>query len=276
MSGVLILVATPIGNLGDVSQRAIETLAKADVIACEDTRHTRKLLNHAGIKDVRVMALHEHNEMQASEKVVDLISNGDTVALVSDAGMPAISDPGQRVVAAVAAARLRVSVVPGPSASLAALAVSGLPTARFCFEGFLPRKGVERRARLEALAVEQRTSVLFEAPQRVSATINDLIKVCAPDRLIALVRELTKVHEEVLRMTLAQLSEHLGDRELKGECVLVLDGAAAPTPVSDAELIEALRSEIEAGATKKSAVVTVSDQFGAPKNHVYELASALR
>jgi 16S rRNA (cytidine1402-2'-O)-methyltransferase len=192
-NGVLVLVATPIGNLGDMSFRAVETLKSANVIACEDTRHTRKLLNHFEINGVPVMAVHEHNEAAQAEAIVERVCSGETVALVTDAGMPGISDPGERVVAAVVKAGFKVSAVPGASAGIMALAISGLPTDRFVFEGFLPRKGAERTARLRELATETRTSVFYESPNRVAATAEAFREVCDGDRRIAFARELTKL-----------------------------------------------------------------------------------
>ena len=206
-------MGTPIGNLGDLSPRAVETLRSADVIYCEDTRHSRKLLSHAGITGVPLRSLHEHNEDDRVAEVLDAVGQGRTVALVSDAGMPGISDPGSRVVAAAAGEGLIVSVVPGPSAADAALVTSGLPTDRYCFEGFLPRSGRERRERLEALARERRTSVVFEAPGRVAGTLAELAEVCGEDRPVAVARELTKVHEEIWRGPLGQGS-HLGSQSV--------------------------------------------------------------
>ena len=218
--GALVVVGTPIGNLGDLSPRAVATLASADVLYAEDTRHSRKLLSHAGITGVPLRSLHEHNEADRVDEVVAAVAAGRTVALVSDAGMPAVSDPGARVAAAVAAAGLTVTVVPGPSAVLAALVSSGLATDRFCFEGFLPRSGRDRADRLAALAAEPRTSVLFEAPGRVAATLADLAAVCGGDRPVAVARELTKLHEEVWRGTLEGAAAWAADG-LRGEVVLV-------------------------------------------------------
>ncbi len=201
-AGALVVVGTPIGNLGDLSPRAVAALGSADVLYCEDTRHSRKLLSHAGISGVPLRSLHEHNEADRLDEVVAAVAAGRTVGLVSDAGMPAVSDPGARVAAAVAAAGLTVTVVPGPSAVLTALVASGLATDRFCFEGFLPRSGRDRAGRLAVVAAEPRTTVLFEAPGRVAATLADLAGVCGGDRPVAVARELTKLHEEIWRGTL--------------------------------------------------------------------------
>ncbi|MDQ2754879.1 MAG: 16S rRNA (cytidine(1402)-2'-O)-methyltransferase [Actinomycetota bacterium] len=198
-AGRVILVGTPIGNLGDLSPRAVSTLAGADVICCEDTRRTGRLLQSAGIIASRLLALHQHNEAAASEQAVRLASEGATVAVVTDAGMPGISDPGARIVETAVAAGVLVEVVPGPSAFVAALVASGLDAARFCFEGFLPPKGGERTARLSVLANETRTVVLYEAPHRVAKTLHDLRAVCGGERRVSVGRELTKLHEEIWR-----------------------------------------------------------------------------
>jgi 16S rRNA (cytidine1402-2'-O)-methyltransferase len=269
---MLVVVGTPIGNLGDLSPRAVQALADADVIACEDTRHTRKLLTAAGITGPRLRAVHEHNEAEQAQRIVELVRAGQRVALVTDAGMPAVSDPGARVVAAVAAADLPLVVVPGPSAALAALVVSGLPTERFVFEGFLPRKGADRKARLAVLAAEPRTVVLYEAPHRVAATVADLAEGCGPDRRIALARELTKLHEGVWRGTLAEAVVHLDEVEPRGEHVLVLEGAPPPAPATEDDVTAALRRRLDAGDDKKRAVATVATELGVPKRRVYAAA----
>lgn len=274
MSGSLILVATPIGNLADMSFRAVDTLKTASVIACEDTRHTRKLLNHYDIRDVPVIAVHEHNEAQQAQAVIERISNGQTVALVTDAGMPGISDPGERIVAAVTAAGLTVSVVPGASAAIAALVVSGLPTERFVFEGFLPRKGADRTARLRALTTEARTTVFYESPNRVAATATALREACGGGRCIAFVRELTKMYEEVWRGTLDDLITHLDRTSVKGECVLVLEGAPEKPEITDETIKDALADVIAAGCSKRDAIADVAKNLNVPKNRVYTLAQS--
>jgi len=275
--GALVVVGTPIGNLGDLSPRAVAALASADVLYAEDTRHSRKLLSHAGITGVPLRSLHEHNEVDRVDEVVAAVAAGRTVVLVSDAGMPAVSDPGARVAAAVAAAGLTVTVVPGPSAVLAALVSSGLATDRFCFEGFLPRSGRSRSDRLAALATEQRTSVLFEAPGRVAATLTDLGAVCGGDRPVAVARELTKLHEEVWRGTLDGAAAW-ADAGLRGEVVLVLAGAAEPedVEVDDSVLAAELTVALAAGARTRGAVDEVAARHRVPRRRVYELALRLR
>lgn len=268
----LAIVGTPIGNLGDLTPRAKEALAAADVVACEDTRRTRTLLSAAGIPLAgrRLLAVHEHNEAEKAGCVVRLISEGKSVALVTDAGMPAISDPGERVVAAVAAAGFQVTVVPGPSAVVAALAASGLPSARFVFEGFLPRKGAERQRRLQQLAAERRTAVLYEAPHRAQVTVDDLLAACGPDRLVAVARELTKRHEEVWRGSLAGAAAHLGNGEPRGEYVIVLGGAPEPPAATDTEIERALAAHLGRGDDKRAAVAAVTLELDVAKRRVYE------
>jgi len=274
-AGVLVLVATPIGNLGDLSPRAVRALADADVIACEDTRRTRQLLTHEGIASGgRLVTVNDHTEVAQVPALLARLDGGERVTLVSDAGMPAISDPGERLVAAAAAAGHRVEIVPGPSAALAALVVSGLPTGRFCFEGFLPRKGRARSERLAELAVERRTTVLFEAPHRVRQTISDLGQAVGHLRRVAIARELTKAFEEVWRGTLADAGVHLDATEPRGEYVVVLDGAAEAPPATADDVDEALRVRLDAGIDKKAAIAEVAAELGVPKKEVY--AAAIR
>jgi len=274
--GTLVLVATPIGNLGDLSPRAVRTLAEADVIACEDTRHTRHLLTHAGIPARRLLAIHDHNEAAQVGRVLGLLDEGLRVAVVADAGTPGISDPGSRLVAAAAAAGARVEVVPGPSAVVAALVVSGLATDRFCFEGFLPRKGADRRDRLAAIAAEARTTVLYEAPHRLAATLADLAGACDPARLVAVARELTKVHEEVWRGTLGAAAARAAETEPRGEHVLVVEGAPRPGPPDDNTVEEVLRARLTAGQPAKEAVAAVAGELRVPRRRVYELSLRIR
>ncbi len=277
-SGSLVVVGTPIGNLGDLTPRAVATLGTADLIYCEDTRRSRALLTHAGITGAALRSLHAHNEDDRVDEVVRAVTEGNTVALVSDAGMPAVSDPGARVVAAVAAAGLPVTVVPGPSAVLTALVASGLPTDRFCFEGFLPRSGKERATRLAALAVEPRTSVVFEAPGRVAATLADLAEVCGPDRPVVVARELTKLHEEIWRGRVDEAASWAGAGDIRGEVVLVIGGDEETTldPVADAVLEAALADRLGSGARTRGVVDEVAATFGVGRRRVYELALALR
>ena len=270
--GALILVGTPIGNLGDLAPRAVEALSSADAICCEDTRRTGRLLQHAGIARPPLVVVNDHTEAREVARVLARLDRGERVAVVSDAGMPGISDPGERLVAAAANAGHTVEVVPGPSAALAALVVSGLPTGRFVFEGFLPRKGSGRTERLAALATERRTAVLYEAPHRVARTLADLVGSCGGGRRVAVVRELTKLHEEVWRGTLAAAAVWATEREPPGEIVLVLDGAPEAPPPADEDLTAALRSEIEAGASARDAAAAVAARFAVPRRRAYDLA----
>ena len=274
-TAALVVVATPLGNLGDITRRAVEELARAATIYCEDTRRTRTLLSALGIAPAgRLVALHEHNEVMVSGRVVADVAAGKTVALVSDAGTPGISDPGARVVAAVAAAGYRVTTAPGPSAVVAALSVSGLPMERFVMDGFVPRKAGERRALYDAWAREDRTIVAYESPQRLAATLNELAQRF-PARRVAIVRELTKLHEEVLRGSLAEVAELVGAREVRGEVVLVLDGASRP--VLDGSLVRAALAErLGAGASLRDAVADVVGDLGVTHREAYEMALALR
>jgi 16S rRNA (cytidine1402-2'-O)-methyltransferase len=274
-AGALVLVGTPIGNLGDLSPRAAEVLAGADVVCCEDTRRTGKLLALAGIERRPFVVLNEHTEGREVPRVVERIERGQRVALVSDAGMPAISDPGERLVAAVVAAGLAVEVVPGPSAAVAALVVSGLPAGRFVFEGFLPRKGLARRQRLAAVAAEPRTTVLYEAPHRLARTLADLVEVCGRERRVAVAREITKLHEQVWRGTLAGAVAWVAEREPPGEIVLVLAGAPVAGPPGDDDIVAAVRSELAAGSSARDAARTVATRLDVPRRRAYEIATAL-
>jgi len=276
--GSVVLVGTPIGNLGDLSPRAVATLGSADVIYCEDTRHSRKLLSHAGISGVPLRSLHQHNEEDRIAEILHTVGGGGKVAVVSDAGMPSISDPGRRVVAAAVEAGVAVTVVPGPSALLAALVSSGLPTDRFCFEGFLPRSARARRARLEALAHEPRTAVLYEAPARVPGTLSDLVVACGENRLVAVARELTKLHEETWRGSLAGAARWARSQPVRGEVVIVLAGAdPVETPtVSDAVLTSALAERLEQGEPTRGVVDDIAAAFEVPRKRVYSLALATR
>jgi 16S rRNA (cytidine1402-2'-O)-methyltransferase len=270
-TGVLRLVATPIGNLGDLSPRAAQVLREADVIACENIGHSRKLLAHAAITGPRLIAVHDHNEADQVRTILSLLERGRAVALITDAGTPGVSDPGQRVVAAVAAAGYRIEVVPGPSAVIAALVTSGLPTHRFCFEGFLPRKGSERTRRLHTISGAGCTTVIYEAPHRLLRTLNDLIETCGPLRQVALVRELTKLHEEVWRGTLAAAAEHIEAVPPRGEYVIVL-GSGPPETVDDDTITRALTARLEAGDDKRTAIAAVAGTLSVPKRRVYDLA----
>lgn len=275
MTGRLVLVATPIGNLGDLAPRALSTLAEADVVACEDTRRTGLLLSRHGIQGTRLLVVNEHTEVERIGQVLGLLAEGRTVALVSDAGSPGISDPGERLVAAALDAGHEVGAVPGPSAVVMALGISGLPTGRFVFEGFLPRKGAGRAERLAEVASEHRTVVLYEAPHRLARTLGELAEACGGERRIVLARELTKLHEDTWRGSLAEAVRHAAAVEPLGEYVLVLAGAAPDAPADDDAIRSALRARLAAGDTTKSAVAAVAGTLRAPKRHVYALALTL-
>ncbi|MFW2336133.1 16S rRNA (cytidine(1402)-2'-O)-methyltransferase [Ilumatobacter sp.] len=271
--GTLWLVATPIGNLGDLSPRAVEVLGSAAVVCCEDTRRTGRLLQHAGIRAERLAVTNAHTEFHRTDEVLELLGAGRDVALVTDAGTPGVSDPGTHLVAAAVAAGFAVSAVPGPVAAITALTISGLPTDRFVFEGFLPRSGRDRGDRVSEIAREPRTVVIYEAPHRIERTITDLAAACGDDRPVALCRELTKLHETVVRGPIGSID--VGTP--RGEYVIVLGGATADsTPVDDERLVAALRSELAAGASTRDAVSTVATRFGAPRKAVYALAIADR
>jgi 16S rRNA (cytidine1402-2'-O)-methyltransferase len=276
VTGRLVLVATPIGNLGDLPPRAVESLMAADVVYCEDTRRTRALLTHAGVRGKKLVAMDSHREAAAVARVVELLRAGHVIALVTDAGMPAISDPGARLVAAVLAAGEEISVVPGPSAALAALVLSGLPTDRFAFEGFLPRKGRERSERMDAIAQEDRTTVIFESPLRLAATLSELATACGGGRRVAVARELTKLHEEVWRSTLARATEVAAAFGSKGEHVLVVEGRP-PSAAPDGETLRrAVAERLAAGDTARDAAHGVAAELGVPKRRAYTLALELR
>jgi len=276
VSGALVLVATPIGNLGELSPRAVDALGSADVIACEDTRRTGRLLEHAGVARPRLLIVNDHTEAAATRTVLGALDDGRTVVVVTDAGTPGISDPGERLVRAAVSAGHQVSVVAGPSAAIAALVVSGLPTGRFVFEGFLPRKGSGRAERLEALASERRTIVLYEAPHRVAATIGDLARALGDDRRVVLVRELTKLHEEVWRGSLGDAITHLAEVAPRGEYVLVLAGAPEAAPPTRDDIESALRVQLGAGVDRKTAVADVARSLGVPKRAVYDVSLGVR
>ena len=274
MSGTLVLVGTPIGNLGDLAPRAVEELAAADLVCCEDTRRTGRLLQHAGVRARELLVVNDHTEAAASGAVLRRLAAGARVVLVSDAGMPGISDPGERLVAAATAAGHAVLVVPGPSAALAALVASGLPTARFVFEGFLPRKGSAREERLRELATERRTIVCYEAPHRIARTIADLTAAFGAERRVAVARELTKLHEEIWRGTLGDACAWAAG-DVRGELVVVVDGAPEAPPATDDAILTALRAELATGASMKDAASTVAGALGAGRRTVYELALTL-
>lgn len=269
MSGKLFVVGTPIGNLSDFSPRAEQTLREADFIAAEDTRVTLKLLNHFGIKKPMV-SYFEHNKRERGDIICARMEAGETCALVSDAGMPAISDPGELLVAQCAARGIPVYVVPGPSAVVSALAVSGLPTGRFTFEGFLSVNKKSRREHLEEVKSERRTMIFYEAPHKLASTLADMLEAWG-DRRIALVRELTKVHEEVLRTTLAQAAAQYADGGARGEFVLVVEGAPAPekTEFTLEDAVEIAAALIEEGSSASEAAKKAAAETGLKKGEIY-------
>jgi 16S rRNA (cytidine1402-2'-O)-methyltransferase len=274
---MLVLAATPIGNLGDASRRLMEVLASASVIAAEDTRVAQRLLAGLHVEThARLVTVNEHTEVSRIAELLDAAREGDVV-LVSDAGMPTVSDPGFAVVRAAVDAGVPVTAVPGASAVLTALALSGLPAGRFAFEGFLPRKGRERAERLVAVADADCTVVVFESPHRVPATLDDLVEVCGGDRRVALARELTKLHEETWRGTLADAALQVRAIAPRGEYVLVIGSApVVDVPVDDDAIAGALRIELDAGASGRDAAASVARRLGIPKRRAYDLVISLR
>lgn len=267
--GTLWLVATPIGNLGDIAPRAIEVLGAAALVCCEDTRRTGRLLQHVGIRAERLTVTNDHTEFSRIDEVLAVLGDGRDVAVVTDAGTPGISDPGERLVGAAVASGYTVSAVPGPAAAVMALVLSGLPTSRYVFEGFIPRSGRDRTSRIAEIVTESRTVVLYEAPHRIKRTLADLRAACGDDRPVAVCRELTKIYEEVVRGTLATIE--IG--EPRGEYVIVLGAATVDaTPADDDAIRAALDAAIAAGADKKDAIAAVAVRLGVPKKTVYALA----
>ena len=273
MPGTLVLVPTPIGNLGDISPRAADALAMADFIAAEDTRVSIKLLNHLEIKKPLV-SYHEHNKQDSGRQILDRLLSGQSCALVTDAGTPAISDPGEDLVRLCAQNGVPVSAIPGPCAAITALAVSGLPTGRFTFEGFLSVNKKSRREHLNSLLSEPRTMIFYEAPHKLRATLQDLLDAFGPTRHITLCRELTKLHEEILRMTLQEAVSFYTENDPRGEYVLVVGGAVST--VSDTPTLEDCLDRIQqlraSGASLKDAAKQVSRESGIPRNTLYEAA----
>ncbi|MGH2349104.1 MAG: 16S rRNA (cytidine(1402)-2'-O)-methyltransferase [bacterium] len=276
MTGTLYVVGTPIGNLEDITLRALGVLKDVDVIACEDTRHTRLLLSRHGIT-TPLVSYHEHNEARRAADLIGRLERGESVALVSDAGMPLLSDPGYPLVTSAVARSIPVVAVPGPSAVTAALAVSGLPTERFLFAGFLPRKGAERRRALDDFSDVPYTLVFFEAPHRIMQTLGDLQAVLG-NRRVAVVRELTKRFEEVLRGDLNDVVEHIGERVPRGEFTIVVEGAtggAAPE-ASGAELREHLALLLRSGVTPSAAAKIAAGAHRVPRRTAYRMALDMR
>ncbi|WP_369052477.1 16S rRNA (cytidine(1402)-2'-O)-methyltransferase [Kineococcus terrestris] len=275
--GRLVLAGTPIGNVGDASPRLRELLATADVVAAEDTRRLHRLCSALGVVPAgRVVSYHEHNEQARSADLADAVAAGSTVLLVTDAGMPSVSDPGYRVVTACVERDLRVTAVPGPSAVLAALAVSGLPTDRFTFEGFAPRKPGERARAFAALADERRTLVLFESPHRTAATLAALAEALGGDRPAAVCRELTKTYEEVVRGPLADLAAWAAGREVRGEVCLVVAGDPGGPAREPADLVADVERLAAAGTRLKDACAAVAAGAGTSRRELYEAVLAAR
>jgi 16S rRNA (cytidine1402-2'-O)-methyltransferase len=270
--GKLVVCATPIGNLEDASPRLARALSEADLVACEDTRQTRKLLTHLGVT-TRMTSYHEVGEKERAVELAERVAAGLRLALVTDAGMPAVSDPGYHLIGACLARGVPVEVVPGPSAATAALVVSGLATDRFCFEGFLPRRPGQRDRRLAELATEPRTMVFFEAPHRVLATLDAMAAAFGPDRAAAAVRELTKVHEQVLRGPLDEVREQLATQGPRGELTLVVGGTppgAAKPAARPTELAAEVAHLVEGGTSTRDAVTAVAEATGTSRRSVYQ------
>ena len=275
MSGALVLIGTPIGNLGDLSPRAVEELARADIVACEDSRRTGRLLQHAGVGARALLVVNDHNEAQRVGDVLTRLARGERVAVVTDAGMPGISDPGERLVRAAARDGHTIEVVPGPSAAIAALVASGLPTARFVFEGFLSRKAGARRQRLAELVDDERTLVFYEAPHRLAATLTDLCAVLGAWRRVAVARELTKLHEEIWRGHLNEAAAWAAETPPRGEIALVVQGALPPGPADEADVEAAVQARLDAGDSARDAATTVAADLGVPKRQAYAVANRL-
>lgn len=269
----LYVVATPIGNLADVTLRAISILARVDLVYCEDTRHSRQLFTQYGISR-GLRAYHEHNEDQELPRVLGELAAGRSVALVSDAGTPLVSDPGFKLVREAAAAGHRVISIPGPSAPIAALACSGLPTDRFLFAGFLPAKSSGRKARLAELAGISTTLIVFEAPSRIAETLRDMAEILGAERQAVVARELTKLHEEVRRGPLGDLAEQAGEIESRGE-IVVLVGPPAPSEVTDEEIVARLEEHLSHGSVR-DASRSVAEELGVARSRVYDLAVRTR
>jgi 16S rRNA (cytidine1402-2'-O)-methyltransferase len=274
--GLLVLAGTPIGDVGDASPRLARALAAADVVAAEDTRRLARLTSSLGTRTSgRVVSYHEHNEHTRTPELLESLLAGATVVVVTDAGMPSVSDPGYRLVAAAVDAGVRVTAVPGPSAVLTALAVSGLPVDRFCFEGFLPRKPGERSRALAALVDERRTMVFFEAPHRLSATLEAMAQAFGDERRGAVCRELTKTYEEVLRGPLAELAQW-AQGEVRGEICVVVEGATQRAAPDEAELVAQVTALVEQGLRLKDAAAEVATRHDVSKRDLYNAALAVR
>ena len=267
-SPLLYLISTPIGNLSEFSPRALEIVGEADYVACEDTRNSSLLLSHYQIKKPTI-SCHEHNEEEAATKIIALLKEGKKIVYMSDAGYPGISDPGERLVKRAIAEGIKVSVVSGPSAFIAALVISGLPTNHFHFEGFLPAKESEKTARLNQLSKYEDTLIFYEAPHRIVKTLVAMAATLG-DRKATLTRELTKAHEEVIRGSLVELAL-LPEETLKGEMVIVVEGATQKKEIDDQTIAFALKDALEYGRSSKEAIASVSESLGVKKNRVYDI-----
>ncbi|HBT83795.1 MAG: 16S rRNA (cytidine(1402)-2'-O)-methyltransferase [Desulfuromonadales bacterium GWD2_61_12] len=275
MPGTLYLVATPIGNLEDITLRALRILKEVDLVAAEDTRHSRKLFNHYGIT-TPLTACHQHNEEGKGEQLLRQLQEGKSIALISDAGTPAISDPGFLLVRLCRNAGVAVTAVPGPSATVAALSISGLPVDRFAFDGFLPAKSSARREAFRRLRHEERTVLFYEAPHRLAASLNDLVLELGGEREVAVARELTKIHEELFRGTAAAVREHFGREKVRGEMVLMVAPAPPPPPPTETVAAALTRVAAETGLPMKGVVKLVAKAFGLPGDEVYKAALAMK
>ena len=269
----LVVIGTPIGNLGDISERAIKELREVDLICCEDTRRTGKLLNLLNINprpDLEVV--NEHTEEKRANEILNRITAGLRVALVTDAGMPGIADPGQYLIKSAIDHEINLEIVPGPTAGIVALIASGLPTSRFVFQGFIPRKGEERQRRIEEIARDDKTTVIYESGKRIERTIQDLLNICGDERKAIIARELTKMHEEIQRGTLRHLQTKMSDISTKGEFVLILSGFSEDHYVSDSHLKEELQEIIGSGKSKRDAVKELTSKYQLSKRRVYDLS----
>jgi 16S rRNA (cytidine1402-2'-O)-methyltransferase len=276
-AGRIVLAATPIGNTGDASARLVELLGTADIVAAEDTRRLHRLVQSLGVTVAgRVISYHEHNEAAKTAELLDQVRAGKTLVMVTDAGMPSVSDPGFRLVEGAVSAGLTVTAVPGPSAVLTALALSGLPTDRFCFEGFLPRKAGERASRLADLAQERRTMVFFEAPHRLEAMLRALRERFGPERRVAVCRELTKTYEEVIRGSLGELLQWAESTEVRGEIAVVLAGAPEQAAGTPEDHVAAVNELVAQGIRLKEAVAAVAEDVRVSKRELYSAVLAAR
>lgn len=275
-SGTLYIVATPIGNLGDISQRAIDILTQVDIIACEDTRHTKKLLSAFAIKN-NTLSLHDHNERQRQDQIATMLQEGKSIALVSDAGTPLISDPGFHLVRHCRQLGLPVSPIPGACAAIAALSCAGLPTDRFTFEGFLPSKSGARQTKLNELKEETRTMVFYDAPRRAIDTVSDIVKTLGGERYIVIARELTKTFETIHSDSAINLLTWLSNdaNQLKGEMVLIIEGHKAVVDEIPSQVIDTLKLLVDELPPKKACAIT-ANIYGVKKNALYEIALALK